>query len=233
MKPGDFDWDDLFGRQGVRWLHTGGILAGLSESTTALAIEACQAAKQHGVIVSYDLNYRPSLWQERGGFSAAQAVNRELAQHVDVMFGVLTDHEPAGAPPNSDPSDIFGDQARALRAGMEEMRVKYPNIQVVAATMRRVHSAIKNDFAACAMIDGEFLRSRNYPQLDILDRIGGGDGFVGGLVYGLISGQTPQLALDLGVAHGAIAMSTPGDTSMATLPEVLKLAQGGDAKVQR
>jgi len=233
MKPGDFDWDDLFGRQGVRWLHTGGILAGLSESTTALAIEACQAAKQHGVIVSYDLNYRPSLWQERGGFSAAQAVNRELAQHVDVMFGVLTDHEPAGAPPNSDPNDIFGDQARALRAGMEEMRVKYPNIQVVAATMRRVHSAIKNDFAACAMMDGEFLRSRNYPQLDILDRIGGGDGFVGGLVYGLISGQTPQLALDLGVAHGALAMSTPGDTSMATLPEVLKLAQGGDAKVQR
>jgi 2-dehydro-3-deoxygluconokinase len=116
---------------------------------------------------------------------------------------------------------------------MEDMRVKYPNIKVVAATLRRVHTATKNDWGACAMIDGEFLRARNYPQLDILDRIGGGDGFVGGLVYGLINGESSQLALDLGAAHGALAMSTPGDNSMATLAEVLKLAQGGDAKVQR
>jgi len=233
MKPGDFDWDDLFGQQGVRWLHTGGILAGLSETTTALAIEACAAAKKHGVIVFYDLNYRPSLWQERGGFSAAQAVNRQLAQHVDVMFGVLTDTEPAGAPANSNPNDIFADQADALRAGMEQMRKNFPNISVVAATQRRVHSATKNDWSACAMIEGQFVRARTYPQLDILDRIGGGDGFVSGLVYGLIEGLAPQLALDLGVAHGALAMSTPGDNSMATLAEVLKLAQGGDAKVQR
>lgn len=233
MKPGDFDWDELFGAQGVRWLHTGGILAGLSETTTALAIEACKAAKKHGVIVSYDLNYRPSLWQERGGFAAAQAVNRELAAYVDVMFGVLTDSEPAGMPTNSDPSDIFADQAKALKAGMEDMRVKYPNIKVVAATLRRVHTATKNDWGACAMIDGEFVRARNYPNLDILDRIGGGDGFVSGLVYGLINGESAQLSLDLGAAHGALAMSTPGDNSMATLAEVLKLAQGGDAKVQR
>ena len=233
MKPGDFDWDEIFGRQGVRWLHTGGILAGLSESTTALAIEACTAAKKHGVIVSYDLNYRPSLWQERGGFPAAQAVNRELAAHVDVMFGVLTDDEPASMPVNNDPSDIFADQAAALRAGMEQMRTRFPNIKVVAATLRRVHTATRNDWGACAMIEGQFLRARNYPQLDILDRIGGGDGFVSGLLYGLFSGQPPQLALDLGAAHGALSMSTPGDNSMATLPEVLKLAQGGDAKVQR
>ena len=233
MKPGDFDWDDLFGKQGVRWLHTGGILAGLSETTTALALEACAAAKRHGVTVSYDLNYRPSLWQERGGFPAAQAVNRELAAHVDVMFGVLTDSEPSGNPANNDPDDIFAAQAASLRAGMEEMRTKYPNIKVVAATMRRVHTASKNDWGACAMIDGEFLRARNYPQLDILDRIGGGDGFVSGLVYGLMTGKAPQLSLDLGAAHGALSMSTPGDNSMATLPEVLKLAEGGDAKVQR
>ena len=233
MKPGDFDWDELFGKQGVRWLHTGGILAGLSETTTALAIEACKAAKKHGVIVSYDLNYRPSLWQERGGFAAAQAVNRELAAYVDVMFGVLTDSEPAGMPTNSDPNDIFADQAKALRAGMEDMRVKYPNIKVVAATLRRVHTATKNDWGACAMIEGEFVRARNYPNLDILDRIGGGDGFVSGLLYGLINGESVQLALDLGAAHGALSMSTPGDNSMATLAEVLKLAQGGDAKVQR
>lgn len=233
MKPGDFDWDDLFGRRGVRWLHTGGILAGLSETTTALAIEACKAAKNHGVIVSYDLNYRPSLWQERGGFAAAQAVNRELAAYVDVMFGVLTDQEPSGSPANSDPSDVFADQTRVLREGMEQMRVTFPNIKVVAATLRRVHSATKNDWGACAMIDGEYLRAKTYPQLDILDRIGGGDGFVSGLIYGLMTGQSPQLALDLGAAHGALAMSTPGDNSMATLAEVLKLAQGGDAKVQR
>ncbi|MDB6140178.1 MAG: sugar kinase, partial [Verrucomicrobiaceae bacterium] len=233
MKPGDFDWDDLFGTQGVRWLHTGGILAGLSETTTALAIEACQAAKKHGVIVSYDLNYRPSLWQERGGFPAAQAVNRELAAYVDVMFGVLTDAEPSGMPVNNDPGDIFAAQAATLKAGMEQMRLQFPNIKVVAATMRRVHTAMDNDWGACAMIDGEFLRARNYPNLDILDRIGGGDGFVGGLLYGLFSGQTSQLALELGAAHGALSMSTPGDNSMATLPEVLKLAQGGDAKVQR
>ena len=233
MKPGDFDWDDLFGKQGVRWLHTGGILAGLSETTTELAIEACKAAKKHGVIVSYDLNYRPSLWQERGGFAAAQAVNKELAAYVDVMFGVLTDSEPSGNPSNNDPADIFAEQAASLKAGMEQMRTRYPNIQVVAATMRRVHTATVNDWGACAMIEGQFLRARNYPRLDILDRIGGGDGFVGGLLYGLFSGQTPQLSLDLGTAHGALAMSTPGDNSMATLPEVMKLAEGGDAKVQR
>ena len=233
MKPGDFDWDDLFGKQGVRWLHTGGILAGLSETTTELAIEACKAAKKHGVIVSYDLNYRPSLWQERGGFAAAQAVNKELAAYVDVMFGVLTDNEPSGNPSNNDPADIFAEQAASLKAGMEQMRTHYPNIQVVAATMRRIHTATVNDWGACAMIEGQFLRARNYPRLDILDRIGGGDGFVGGLLYGLFSGQTPQLSLDLGAAHGALAMSTPGDNSMATLPEVMKLAEGGDAKVQR
>ena len=232
MKPGDFDWDEIFGKQGVRWLHTGGIFAGLSETTTALTIEACEAAKKHGVIVSYDLNYRPSLWQERGGFPAAQAVNRTLAKHVDVMFGVLTDAEPAGLPPTTG-DDVFAAQADVLRAGMEDMRKLYPNIKVIAATQRRVLSATKNDFGACAMFGHEFVRARTYPGLDILDRIGGGDGFVSGVIYGLMSGQSAQLTLDLGLAHGALAMSTPGDNSMATLAEVQKLAQGGDAKVQR
>jgi 2-dehydro-3-deoxygluconokinase len=232
MKPGDFDWDAIFS-SGVRWLHTGGILAGLSETTTQLALEACAAAKKHGVMVSYDLNYRPSLWQERGGFPAAQAVNRELASYVDVMFGVLTDSEPSGSPQNSDPSDVFADQAQALKLGMEQMAERYPNVKVIAATMRRVHSATVNDFSACAMFEGQFVRARNYPRLDILDRIGGGDGFVSGVLYGLLTGANPQLTVDLGVAHGALAMSTPGDNSMATLAEVTKLAEGGDAKVQR
>ena len=233
MKPGDFDWEELFARRGVRWLHTGGILAGLSETTAELAIEACTAAKKHGVVVSYDLNYRPSLWQDRGGFPAAQALNRKLAPYVDVIFGVLTDEEPSGAPTNSDPNDVFADQAATLQKGMQAMLKQYPNIQVAAATMRRVHTASSNDWAACAMISGEFVRSKTYARLDIMDRIGGGDGFVSGMIHGLLTGAGAQLSVDLGAAHGALAMSTPGDNSMATLPEVLKLAQGGDAKVVR
>lgn len=233
LKPGDFDWDTLFADGGVRWLHTGGIFAGLSETTAQLTIEACEAAKRHGVTVSYDLNYRPSLWQARGGFAAAQELNHRLAPYVDVMFGVLTDDEPAAVAANDDPDDIFAAQAATLQASITRMRERHPNIKVVAATLRRVHTASRNDWGALAWIDGAFYRSKNYAQLDLLDRIGGGDGFVAGLVYGMLTGQTPQLSLDLGAAHGALAMSTPGDTSMATLAEVLKLAQGGDAKVQR
>jgi 2-dehydro-3-deoxygluconokinase len=233
MKPADFDWAEIFAKKGVRWLHTGGILAGLSESTADLAIGACEAAKEHGVIVSYDLNYRPSLWQDRGGFPAAQALNHRLAPYVDVIFGVLTDDEPGSAPASQDAADPFAAQAEALLAGMEAMVQRYPNLQVAAATMRRVHTASANDWAACALIGGEFVHSKTYPRLDILDRIGGGDGFVSGLIHGLLTGASAQLAVDLGAAHGALAMSTPGDNSMATLPEVLKLAAGGDARVVR
>ena len=233
MKPGDYDWDALFANGGCKWLHTGGIFAGLSETTAALTIEACEAAKRHGVTVSYDLNYRPSLWQERGGFAAAQALNHRLAPFVDVMFGVLTDSEPAAVAANDDASDVFAAQSAALQEGMKGMFARYPNIKVCAATLRRVHTASRNDWGALAWIDGAFYRARNYPNLDLMDRIGGGDGFVAGLVYSMLTKQAPQLALDIAAAHGALAMSTPGDTSMATLPEVLKLAQGGDAKVQR
>jgi 2-dehydro-3-deoxygluconokinase len=233
LKPGDFDWKEIFGKEGCRWLHTGGIFAGLSEGTAALTIEACRAAKENGVIVSYDLNYRPSLWQERGGFAKAQALNHQLAPYVDVMIGVLTDDEPAAISSNDHPDDIFGAHAKSLQASIEKMTRKYPNIQVVAATLRRVHSGSRNDWGALAWMDGAFHRAKNYPHLDIMDRIGGGDGFVAGLIYGLLTGHEPALTLDLAAAHGALAMSTPGDTSMATLAEVMKLAQGGDAKVQR
>jgi len=233
MKKGDYDWNKIFSEQGVKWLHTGGIYAGLSESTAELAIQACKAAKKHGVTVSYDLNYRPSLWQDRGGFPAAQALNRRLAPYVDVMFGVLTDSEPSAVSSNDHPTDPFAAQAAAAEEGIKKMVKKYPNIKVAAATLRRVHSATSNDWGSIALIDGAFYRSKDYAKLDILDRIGGGDGFVAGLIYGMLTKQTPQLSIDLGAAHGALAMSTPGDTSMATLAEVLKLAQGGDAKVQR
>ncbi len=233
LKPGDFDWDALLGDGKCRWLHTGGIFAGLSETTAELTIQACEAAKRHGVTVSYDLNYRPSLWQERGGFPSAQALNHRLAPYVNVMIGVLTDDEPAGFVKSEDPSDPFSAQAAALQKSMTKMLERYPNIHTCAATLRRVHTASKNDFGALAWMDGQFYRARNYVDLDIFDRIGGGDSFVAGLVYGLLNDLPKQYCLDLGVAHGALAMSTPGDTSMATLIEVEKLAKGGDAKVQR
>ena len=233
LKPGDFDFDHLFGTLGCRWLHTGGIFAGLSESTAALTIQACEAAKKHGVTISYDLNYRPSLWQERGGFSGAQALNRQLASYIDVMIGVLCDEPPTARPVVGDPDDIFAAEDASLRPQIEKLVAEFPNLQTVAATLRRVHTASVNDWGALCWHRGQYFRSRNYPKFDILDRIGAGDSFVAGLAYGLLEGGDPQRAVDLGVAHGALAMTTPGDTSMATLAEVQKLAEGGDSKVQR
>lgn len=233
MKPGDFDWDHLFGKLGCKWLHTGGIFAGLSETTAELALEACKAAKRHGVTVSYDLNYRPSLWQQRGGFAAAQELNRRLVPHVDVVIGVLTDDLPAASAAPSDPADIFASEAAKLRTAILQMVKEHPNVSAVAATLRRVHTASCNDWGALLWRGGQFYRSRNYPRFVILDRIGAGDSFVAGLIYGLLIEKDPQKAVDYGAAHGALAMTTPGDTSMATLAEVQKLAEGGDAKVQR
>jgi 2-dehydro-3-deoxygluconokinase len=233
MQPGDFDWDSLFTQTGCKWLHTGGIFAGLSESTAELTIEACEAAKRHGVTVSYDLNYRASLWQERGGFDAAQALNHRLAPYVDVMIGVLTDSPPKTGPYDPDAGDFFHVESNALRPLMIALAAEYPNLQTIAATLRRVHTANVNDWGALAWHRGEFYRSRDYPRFDILDRIGAGDSFVAGLIHGLMTSGDPQTALELGAAHGALAMTTPGDTSMATLAEVQALMAGADAKVQR
>lgn len=233
LQPGDFDFDHLFGTLGCRWLHTGGIFAGLSESTAELTIQACEAAKRHGVTVSYDLNYRPSLWQERGGFPAAQALNRKLAPYIDVMIGVLCDEPPTAGAVAPGQTDIFAAEDAALRPAIEKLHAEFPNLKTVAATLRRVHTASVNDWGALCWHEGQFYRSRNYPRFDILDRIGAGDSFVAGLVAGLLLENDAQKAVDYGAAHGALAMTTPGDTSMATLPEVQKLAEGGDAKVQR
>ncbi|MBE2285567.1 MAG: sugar kinase [Prosthecobacter sp.] len=233
IKPGDFDFDHLFGRLGCKWLHTGGIFAGLSESTAEVTIQACEEAKKHGVTVSYDLNYRPSLWQERGGFPAAQALNRRLAPYVNVMIGVLSDDPPSASAVPSDPSDIFAAEDAKLRPMMEKLAGEYPNLHTIAATLRRVHTASINDWGALCWHRGQFHRSRNYPRFDILDRIGAGDSFVAGLIHGLLVENDAQRAVDYGAAHGALAMTTPGDTSMATFVEVQKLAEGGDAKVQR
>ncbi|NGO39101.1 sugar kinase [Limisphaera ngatamarikiensis] len=234
LKPGDFDWDHIFGRLGVRWFHTGGIFAGLSESTAALALEAVQKARQHGVIVSYDLNYRPSLWKAVGGQARAREVNRQIARHVDVMLGNEEDFtaclglEVEGADPNLLQLNVSAFQRMIERAVRE-----YPNFKAVATTLRAAKTATRNDWGAIAWVNGRFYQSRHYPDLEILDRVGGGDSFASGFIYGLMTGADPQRAVEYGAAHGALAMTTPGDTSMATLAEVEKLMAGASARVER
>jgi len=234
LKPGDFNWDEIFGKQGVRWLHTGGIFAALSDTTAALVEEAVQAAKKHGTMVSYDLNYRPSLWKSIGGHKKAQEVNRRIAKNVDVMIGNEEDFtaclgfEVEGSDENLLHIDVTAFQK------MIQMAVKaYPNFKVVATTLRAAKTATRNDWGAICYMDGKFYQSRQYPDLEIMDRVGGGDSFASGLIYGLITKGDAQVAVEFGAAHGALAMTTPGDTSMASLSEVEKLTRGGGARVQR
>ena len=234
LKPGDFDWDHIFGTRGVRWLHTGGIFAALSDTTPELVIEAVQAAKKHGVIVSYDLNYRPSLWKSIGGHKRAQEVNRRIAPFVDVMIGNEEDFtaclgfEVEGVDENISHIDVS-----AFKAMIEKAVKSFPNFKVVATTLRAVRSATRNDWGAICFAGGQFFEATHRPDLEILDRVGGGDSFASGLVYGLMKLGDAQLAVEYGAAHGALAMTTPGDTSMATLKEVESLVRGGSARVQR
>lgn len=234
MKPGDVDWNHLFGSLGVRWFHTGGIFAALSETTAALTIEAVKAAKKHGTIVSYDLNYRPSLWKSIGGHAKAREVNREIAKHVDVMIGNEEDFtaslgfEVAGV--DHAISEI---ETEAFKKMIETAVSEFPNFKVAATTLRRVITATKNDWSAICWHDGTFHDSRKYPELEILDRVGGGDSFASGLAFGFLEFNCPQKAVDYGAAHGALASTTPGDTSMATRAEVEKQIKGGGARVIR
>jgi len=234
IKPGDFDWERIFGKLGVRWLHTGGIFAALSETTAAAAIEAVKAAKKHGTIVSYDLNYRPSLWKSIGGQKKAREVNREIAKYVDVMIGNEEDFtaslgfEVAGADHNISKIEID-----AFKAMIETAVREFPNFKVAATTLRRVITATKNDWSAICWHEGMFYESRKYPELEILDRVGGGDSFASGLTFGFLEFNDPQKAVDYGAAHGALASTTPGDTSMATRKEVEKQIAGGGARVVR
>ncbi len=235
LRPDQVDFDRLFGELGVRWLHTGGIYAALSEQSAETALAAVQAAKKHGTAVSYDLNYRPSLWQAIGGQQRAREVNRELAQHVDVMIGNEEDFTAAlgfavaGVDENLATLPIEG-----FRAMIDQVAAAYPNLAVIATTLRTVRSASVNDWGAVAWSPGTGLvQATQRARLEILDRVGGGDSFASGLVYGLLSGQSLTRSVELGAAHGALAMTTPGDTSMVTAAEVLKLASGGNARVDR
>jgi 2-dehydro-3-deoxygluconokinase len=234
MKPGDVDWDRLFGSLGVRWFHTGGIFAALSETTAALTIEAVQAAKRHGTIVSYDLNYRPSLWKSIGGLAKAREVNREIARHVDVMIGNEEDFTASlGFEVKGVDHSISTIETDAFKAMIETAVREFPNFKVAATTLRRVTSATRNDWSAILWHDGRFHDSRRYPDLEILDRVGGGDSFASGLVFGFLEHNDPQQAVEYGAAHGALASTTPGDTSMATRKEVEKQIAGGGARVVR
>jgi 2-dehydro-3-deoxygluconokinase len=234
LRPGDFDWDEIFGRQGARWFHTGGIFAALSETTAELAIEACQAARRHGVVVSYDLNYRPSLWDSHGGKARAQAVNRAIAPLVDVMIGNEEDFTACLALEVKGVDLHAGRLDReAYRPMMEAAAAAYPNFRIVATTLRAVRSASLNDWSALCWCDGQIASSCVRENLEIFDRVGGGDSFASGLIYGFLELGDPQQAVDYGAAHGALAMTTPGDTSQATLDEVRKLAAGGSARIER
>ena len=234
MKPGDVDWDEVFGRQGSRWFHTGGIYAALSESAAELTIEACQKAKEHGTIVSYDLNYRPSLWKSIGGQAKAQEVNREIAKHVDVMIGNEEDFTASlGFEVEGVSEHVTGLQVDSFKDMIRRAVAEFPNFQVVATTLRDVHTATVNDWGAICWHDGEFHEATHRPKLEIFDRVGGGDSFASGLTYGFMEFNDAKTAVEYGAAHGALAMTTPGDTTMVTAEEVAKLVGGGSARVDR
>jgi 2-dehydro-3-deoxygluconokinase len=234
VKPGDFDWESIVGQaNGSRWFHTGGIFAALSESTAEVAAEAMDAARSHGTPVSYDLNYRDSLWKSIGGKTKAQEVNRSLVRKVDLLLG---NEEDFTAMLGIQIKGVGEDFAELPVAGYEEMlrevAAAYPNLKLVASTLRTAHSASRNGWGAIALYEDKIV---HVPQRDveILDRVGGGDSFASGLIYGLLTERPIEWAVQCGVAHGALAMTTPGDTSMATLAEVERVMKGGSARIAR
>lgn len=235
LRPGEIDWDHIFGTLGARWLHTGGIFAGLSETTPDVVEEAMAAAKRHATVVSYDLNYRASLWKAIGGKRRAQEVNQRLATYVDVMIGNEEDFTAClGFDVPDTAEDLRFLDAANFQAMMREATAAYPNFAVVATTLRGVRTATINDWGAIAWsAPTGFVNATHRPGLEIFDRVGGGDSFASGLVYGLLTTGDLATAVEYGAAHGALAMTTPGDTSMATLAEVQALVRGGSARAQR
>lgn len=234
LQKGDVDWDKIFGADGVRWFHTGGIYAGLSELTPEVAIEAMQAAKKYGTIISYDLNFRNSLWKDIGGQKKARQVNREIANYVDVMIG---NEEDFTASLGFGVEGLDDHCSKLDTTNFKKMIVAvckaYPNFKAVATTLRNAVTATKNDWGAILSVDSKFYEANHRLLLEIYDRVGGGDSFASGLIYGLMEGKTPEEAVNYGVAHGALAMTTPGDTTTASLAEVEKVMRGTSARVDR
>jgi 2-dehydro-3-deoxygluconokinase len=231
LKPGDFDWDEIF-RGGVRWLHSGGIFASLSETTADLIVEGMQAAKKAGAVTSFDLNFREKLWKHRGGQERAVQVFDRIVKNIDVLVGNEEDLQKGlgisgpqvASSSKLDPASFF--------AMIERVMDKHPQIRIVATTLREVYSTTRHCWGAVAWAGGEHHVSMTC-DLDVHDRVGGGDGFASGFFYGLLAGEPPETALNLGWAHGALLTTFPGDTTMATLEEVRAFAKGGSARIQR
>ena len=234
LKPGEIDWDQIFSKDGARWFHTGGIFCALSETTPLVAQEAMEAAKRAGTVISYDLNYRASLWKSIGGKSKAQEVNRKLAPMIDVMLGNEEDFTAAlgfsVAGLDEHHSKL---EASGFKRMIESVVKEYPALAVIATTLRNAKTATVNDWGALCYCDGNFCEAPVRENLEIYDRVGGGDSFASGLIYGFLSGKEPQWCVECGAAHGALAMTTPGDTTMATLPEVLQAMTSRTARIER
>ncbi|MCU0241427.1 MAG: sugar kinase [Vicinamibacteria bacterium] len=234
LKKGDIDWEKIFGEYRVRWFHTGGIFAALSSTTADVIEEAMIAAKKNGTIISYDLNYRGSLWKGIGGQAKAQEVNKRLASKVDVMIGNEEDFTAClGLKVEGVDENLTDFEVESFKRMIEAAVKAYPNFKVVATTLRAVKSATVNDWGAICWHDGKFHAAKHRPGLEILDRVGGGDSFASGLIYGFMTTNDADKAVNYGAAHGALAMTTPGDTSMASLAEVEKLMAGGSARIVR
>jgi 2-dehydro-3-deoxygluconokinase len=234
LKPGEIDWDQIFRKDGARWFHTGGIFCALSESAALVAEEAMDAAKRAGATVSYDLNYRASLWKSIGGKAEAQRINRRLVSRVDVVLG---NEEDFTAALGFEVEGLDEHHSKLDPAGFKEMIEKvaqdFPQLSVIATTLRNAKSATLNDWGAMCYCNGTFYQARVRENLEIYDRVGGGDSFASGLIYGFLSGKEPQWSVDCGAAHGALAMTTPGDTTMATLEEVLQAMKAQTARIAR
>jgi 2-dehydro-3-deoxygluconokinase len=234
LRPGDIDFAAVFERDGARWLHTGGIFCALSHSTPLVARDAMEAARRSGAIVSFDLNYRESLWRANGGHARAIEVNRALVPMVDVLIGNEEDFSAALGFPVSGVSHDFAElDPTHFRTMIRQVAIEFPNLHVIGVTLRHAKTATVNDWSAICWAGGEFFDATPRRDLEILDRIGGGDSFASGLIYGLMIGRDPQWAVECGAAHGALAMTTPGDTSMATLSDVERVMKGGTARVAR
>jgi 2-dehydro-3-deoxygluconokinase len=231
LKPGDFDWPAMFGA-GVRWFHSGGIFAALSETTGPLIIEAMRAARAHGAVVSFDLNYREKLWRAAGGLDRAVATLRQIVELVDVLVGNEEDLQRGLGMPGPDVGAASALDPSAFITTIERVVRDFPQVKVVATTLRAVHSSNRHTWGAIAWIDGQAYLAPMC-ELDVYDRVGGGDSFASGLFYGLLTGESAEESVRLGWAHGALATTFPGDTTMATLEQVRAFARGGSARIQR
>jgi 2-dehydro-3-deoxygluconokinase len=232
LAPGDFDWDAIFSEHGIRWFHSGGLFEALSDTTPEVLVEAMAAAHRHGAIVSFDLNYRAKLWSARGGQAKAQQVTRRLVEHVDVLVGNEEDLQLGLGIAGPEAASAGALDTSAFVAMIDRVTGQFPNVRLIATTLREVHSASRHSWSAVAAVGGAIHQAPAL-ELDVVDRVGGGDGFASGLLYGLLAGLPAEEALRLGWAHGALLATYPGDTTMATLGEVQALAAGGSSRIQR